>query len=280
MLSGVIVDNKDWYVVTSANLSLNRNKILDMGEESEIFVSPARSTGWDQYTGYSVLQVGKPMGQMRGLNYLGVWKSNEAEEASKYGKIPGDSKYEDLNGDYVIDGNDMKVIGNAMPKFTWAWNASVSYKDFDLNMIINGVQGNDVWNFTRYLYSGMISDCIIPTNRDVLNRWSPTNENSDYPNFSSSNVVEKQSNRWLENGSYLKLSNLTLGYTFSKLKKNTFVKDAKIYVSGQNLFTITKYKGYNPEGSNTQSGQDIAMGFDDAGYPAVRAYTIGVKFAF
>lgn len=280
MLNGVIVDNRDWHVSTSANLSLNRNKVLNMGEETEIFVSPSRATGWHQYTGYSILQVGESMGQMRGLNYLGVWKTAEAAEAAKFGKIPGDSKYEDLNGDYVIDGNDMKVIGNAMPKFTWAWNTSVSYKDFDLNMVVNGVQGNDVWNFTRFLYSGMFADCIIPTNKDVLNRWSPTNENSDYPNFSSSNVVEKQSSRWMESGSYLRLSNLTLGYTFSKLKRNTFVKDAKIYVSGQNLFTITKYKGYNPEGSNTQSGQDIAMGFDETGYPVVRSYTIGVKFAF
>lgn len=280
MLNGVLVDNKDWYVSTSANLSLNRNKVLDMGDEEEIFVSISRSAGWGDYVGYSVLQTGQPMGQMRGLNYLGVWKTSEAAEAAKFGKIPGDSKYEDLNGDYVIDGNDMQVIGNAMPDFTWAWNTSVVYKDFDLNIVVNGVQGNDVWNFSRYLYSGMVADCIIPTNRDVLNRWSPTNENSDYPNFSSSNVVEKQSSRWIEDGSYIRLSNLTLGYTFSKLKKNTFVKDAKIYVSGQNLFTITKYKGYNPEGSNTKSGQDIAMGFDEAGYPAIRSYTVGVKFSF
>lgn len=280
MLSGVILDSKDWYISTNVNLSLNRNKILNMGNEKEIFVSVTPQTGWSPYTGYSVLHVDEPLGQMRGLTYLGVWKSNEKEEAAKYGKVPGDSKYLDVNGDHVIDGNDMDVIGNAMPKFTYAWNTSVTFKDFDLNIIFNGVQGNKVWNFTRYLYSGMMSDCIIPTNREVLDRWSPTNENSDYPNFSSSNVVEKQSSRWLEDGSYLRLSNLTLGYTFSKLKKNTFVKEAKVYVSGQNLFTITKYKGYNPEGSNTQSGQDIATGFDEAGYPAIRSYMVGLKFAF
>lgn len=280
MLSGVIVDTKDWYFATSANISLNRNKILDMGDETEIFVSPNRETGWGEYTGYSVLQVGQPMGQMRGLTYLGVWKSHEAEEAAKYGKVPGDSKYKDLNGDYIIDGNDMEVIGNAMPKFTWGWNTALSYKNIDLNIVVTGVQGNDVWNFTRYLYSGMMSDCVIPTNREVLNRWSPTNENTDFPNFSSSNVVEQQSSRWIESGSYLRLSNLTLGYNFNRLSKTTFVKDAKVYVSGQNLFTITKYKGYNPEGSNTSSGQDVSMGIDEAGYPAIRSFTIGVKFAF
>lgn len=280
MLSGVILDNKDWYITTNANLSLNKNKILNMGNEKEIFVSVDQATGWHPYTGYSVLRVNEPLGQMRGLTYLGVWKTNEAEEAAKFGKQPGDSKYKDLNNDHVIDGNDMEVIGNALPKFTYAWNTTISYKNFDLNILFNGVQGNKVWNFTRYLYSGMISDCVIPTNPEVLNRWTPTNENTDFPAFSSSNVVEKQSSRWLENGSYLRLSNLTLGYTFNKLKRNTFVKDAKIYISGQNLFTLTKYKGYNPEGSNTKSGQDIATGFDEAGYPAIRSYTIGVKFAF
>ncbi len=273
MLSGILVDNKDWFVETSATFSLNRNKVLDMGEEEEIFVNS--SYGSRKYSGYSVLQVDKPIGQMYGYTYLGTWKSAEAEEAAKYGAVPGDSKFADLNGDHTINGEDMTVIGNALPKFTYSWNTTVSYKNWDLNLLFNGVQGNDIWNFTR----ATMNTGYVPTDVAVLDRWSPANENSGYPEFSNSNRNEEQSDRWLENGSYLRLSNLTLGYTFNQLKRNTFVQEAKLYVSAQNLFTITKYSGYNPE-SNTSGSSDTAFGYDASGYPAIRSFMVGVKFAF
>lgn len=212
---------------------------------------------------------------MYGYTYLGTWKSAEAEEAAKYGAVPGDSKFADLNGDHTINGEDMTVIGNALPKFTYSWNTTVSYKNWDLNLLFNGVQGNDIWNFTR----ATMNTGYVPTDVAVLDRWSPANENSGYPEFSNSNRNEEQSDRWLENGSYLRLSNLTLGYTFNQLKRNTFVQEAKLYVSAQNLFTITKYSGYNPE-SNTSGSSDTAFGYDASGYPAIRSFMVGVKFAF
>lgn len=273
MLSGIVVENKDWFVETSATLSLNRNKMLNMGKEEEIFVNS--SYGSRVYTGYSVLHVGEPIGQMYGWQYQGTWKSNEAAEAAKYGSVPGDSKYADLNGDHKIDGEDMSVIGHALPKFTYSWNTTLSYKNWNLNILFNGVQGNDIWNFTR----ATMNTAYVPTDVAVLDRWSPKNENSNYPEFSNSNRNETQSDRWLENGSYLRLSNLTLGYTFNQLKRNTFVKDAKLYISAQNLFTITNYSGYNPE-SNTSGSSDTAFGYDASGYPAIRSFMVGVKFAF
>lgn len=273
MLSGVLVDNKDWFVETSATLSLNRNKVLNMGDEKEIFITSRY--GSRVYDNYSVLHINEPIGQMYGLIYLGTWKSSEAAEAAKYGFVPGDSKYVDRNGDYTIDGEDMTVIGNALPKFTYSWNTTVSYKNWDLNILFNGVQGNDIWNFTR----ATLNSGYVPGDVAVLDRWSPTNEDSMYPEFSNSNRNEEQSNRWIENGSYLRLSNLTLGYIFNQLKGSTFVRDAKIYVSAQNLFTITKYSGYNPE-SNMSGNNDTAFGYDASGYPAIRSFMVGVKFAF
>ncbi len=278
-LNGILLRTQDWYITTGANISFNNNKILHLGEDDEdVFVS-ARS-GWTTYSSYCILQKDKPLGQMYGLTYLGTWKSSEEAEAAKYGNIPGDARYLDIDENYTIDGEDMSVIGSGLPKYTWSWNLSLTYKDFDLSVLVNGVHGNDVWNFTRYLYEGQNSDVKVPTSTAILNRWSTSNENSDIPNFSNSNVDEKQSNRWIEDGSFVRLSNVTLGYTFNNLLKNTFVRNAKIYVSGQNLFTITGYSGFNPEASVTSSSQDSAIGYDSAGYPALRSYIIGFKFSF
>jgi len=278
-LHGILLNNRDWYISTDANISFNQNKILHLGQDDEdVFVSSTQS--YTSYTSYCVLQKGKPLGQMYGLTYLGTWKSSEATEAAKYGNVPGDSKYLDVDNNYTIDGEDMSVIGHGLPDYTWSWNVSVSYRNFDLNVLFNGVQGNDVWNFTRYLYESQNSDVTIPTSTAILNRWSTSNENSNIPGFSSSNVNQKQSSRWIEDGSYVRLSNVTLGYTFNNLLKNTFVRNAKVYFSGQNLFTITDYSGYNPEASGLDASQDCAIGYDSAGYPALRSYIIGFQFSF
>ena len=278
-LHGILLDTRDWYISTDANISFNRNKILHLGQDDEdVFVSSRQNS--TSYTSYCVLQKGKPLGQMYGLTYLGTWKSSEETEAAKYGNIPGDSKYTDVNGDYTIDGEDMDVIGQGLPDYTWSWNVGVSYRNFDLNFLFNGVHGNNVWNFTRFLNEAQNSDVKIPTSTANLNRWSTSNESSDIPNFSSSNVNQKQSSRWIEDGSYLRLSNVTLGYRFSNLLKNTFVRNAKVYFSGQNLFTITNYSGYNPEASGLNASQDRAIGYDSAGYPALRSYILGFQFSF
>jgi len=277
-LKGILLNNNDWFISTGANISFNRNKVLDLGDQDQIFVSTR--SGWTSYSSYSILQKDKPLGQMYGYTYLGTWKSGEAAEAAKYGNVPGDSKYLDIDKNYSIDGEDMKVIGKGLPQYTWSWNLDMSYKNFDLNVLVNGVQGNDVWNFTRFIYEGQNGDVTVPTSTAMLNRWSTSNESSNIPTFSTTNIDEKQSSRWIEDGSYVRLSNVTLGYTFDHLLKGTFIHNAKVFISGQNLLTITDYSGYNPEASVSGSGQDSAIGYDSAGYPALRSYVIGVKLSF
>lgn len=279
MLTGIILDQKELELTTSVNLSTNRNKILDMGDEEEKYIS------YGNYGGYTVLQKGKPLGQFRGLIYEGVWKSHEAGEAARFGRVPGDSKYRNLKvaeagQDEVIDGEDMTVIGNALPKFVWGWNTSLVYKNFDLSVFFNGIYGNDVWNFTRFLLISGTTDVKVPPSTEIKNRWTPTNENTNIPGFSATNSNMKQSSQYIEDGSFIRLSNLTLGYTFDKLKKSTFVRDAKVYVSAQNLFVLTKYKGLDPESSVTPDNMDTVQGFDDATYPSTRSFVVGVKFAF
>jgi TonB-linked SusC/RagA family outer membrane protein len=288
MLTGVIADRKDFQLITSANLSLNRNKILDMGEEKEIFVNWANAGA--SYSGYSVLHVGEPLSQFRGYIWDGIWQENEAAEAALFNSRPGDSKYRNIKTETdpsvaeQITVDDMTIIGNGLPDFIWGWNTTAFYKDFDLNIYINGMQGNDVWNFTRHLITAHHVDVPVSTSREILNRWTPSNPGAKIAAFSATDNNRRQSSQYVEDGSFMRLSNITLGYTFNRLLKNTFVRDAKIYISAQNLFILTKYSGYDPESSVTptsgDSNADKVQGFDDACYPPTRSFILGVKFSF
>ena len=178
----------------------------------------------------------------------------------------------------------MTIIGNSNPKFIWGWNTTVAWKNWDLSMYIYGIQGNDVWNFTRYLITGYTTDTKVPTSRDILNRWTPTNENTDIARFSTTTGSQRQASQWVEDGSFARMGNLTLGYTFGNLVRNSFFREAKVYISSQNLFILTKYKGFDPESSLTpttgDSFADKIQGFDDACYPPTRSFILGVKFTF
>ena len=287
LLEGVIVDNRDFQLTTSFNIAMNRNKVLDMGDEDELFVK--WTVGASNHDGYAVLQKGQPMGQFRGAVFDGVWKTSEAAEAAKFNKVPGDYKYKNLSpaadgaSGEVISGDDYTVIGNALPKLTGGWNTNITYKDWDLNIFFNAVQGNDVWNLTRYLLMGQGTDSKIPLLRDEVRRmWSPSNENTDIGGFSTTQGSIRQSSQYIEDGSFIRLSNLTLGYTFNNLRKKTFVDNAKVYVSAQNLFVLTKYSGLDPEASmiGNDGDEDTIQGMDDCTYPPTRTFIIGVKFAF
>ena len=287
LLSGVIVDRKDFQLISSINLSMNRGKILDMGDQKEILVN------WDNqgspHNGYSALRVGEPMGIYRGYVFDGVWKSNEAAEAQQFNRSPGDYKYRNITkaepgSAEQLDDKDMTIIGNSNPKFTWGWNTTAVYKNWDLSVYIYGIQGNDVWNFTRHLITGYSTDVKIPTSREILNRWSPSNENVNIAKFSNTTGTQRQSDQWVEDGSFIRMGNITLGYTFNNLIKNSFIRDAKVYISSSNLFIITKYKGFDPESSMTPTTGDTmsdkVQGFDDACYPPTRSFVLGVKFSF
>lgn len=283
MLTGIIVDNRDFQLTTSANLSLNRNKILKLIENvDELLVNWSYRAS--SYNGYSVLKVGEPMGVYRGYTFDGVWKTAEADKALPFNRFPGDYKYKDINDDKKLNNDDMTIIGNSNPAFIWGWNTTAAWKNWDLSMYIYGIQGNDVWNFTRALITGHTTDTKVPTSREILNRWTPSNENTNIAGFSKTTGTERQSDQWIEKGSFARMGNLTLGYTFNNLIKNSFFRDAKIYVSSQNLFIITKYKGFDPESSLTptsgDSYADKVQGFDDACYPPTRSFIFGIKFTF
>ena len=274
MLNGMVVDREDLRLQTGFNISANRSKVLDLGGAEEIYTNGGYNIGTNPF----IVKVGEPLGQFRGYVYEGVWKTPEAAEAAKVQRQPGDAHYLNVNGDGEISGPDMMKIGSAIPDFTWGWNTTLQWKDFDLNLLFNGSQGNDVWNFTRWLPMSFSTDARYATAREVLDRWTPKNENSDIPGITTSTNTLQQTSQFVEDGSFIRLSNITLGYNLPlSLMKSWKISQARFYVSGQNLFVITKYKGFDPELSTTPNSSDVAVGIDNSTYPAFRTFTVGVR---
>lgn len=284
----VTLGQRDITWTSSLNVSYNDNKVLDLGDEDRISYRTTKG-GYSLSEDFMFLVEGEPFGQMYGYGYEGTWKSSEADEAAKYGQLPGDPKYTDVDGDYVIDDNDLKIIGNAMPEWVFGWNNSVTFKNFDISMLWQGTQGNDVFNQTRI----RLERPGEGTSSRLLDRWTPDNQDTDIPAFiddltrqnaglsSTVNIGgDQRLSRWVEDASYLRLKNLTVSYqlpaqTLSRLKVNSI----RIFISGTNLITFTGYTGYDPEVSSFNSS-DATIGVDFSNYPVAKTYTLGASISF
>lgn len=279
-LSGDPFSSKSFKWNTSFNFTLNRTKVTDLGGLEEYFPGTRYGAGEAIASGF-VVREGEPLGQFYGFDYLGVWKSSEAAEAAKFGVKPGDSRYRDLNGDNSINTNDLTVIGNAYPDFVLGLNNSFQYKNFSLNLFLQGRSGGNVFNMNRWYILGMGAAARHPTSPEIMNRWTPSNENTDIPAVSTTNRNLMQSSRWLEDGSFIRVKNVNLSYSLPKniipLKSMT---ELRMYVSAQNLFTFTSYKGYDPEASQTESDLDTDFGIDSGSYPNPRLFTFGLDVTF
>lgn len=252
---------------TRFTFALNRNKVIALADhQNEILLG---NPGLPGFANTLWLQVGEPLGVFRGYSYDGVWKSSEIEQAKKYGASPGDAKYVDQNNDGAIDSKDIVNIGNAQPGFSLGWNNSLSFRGFDLNVFLQGVQGNSIYNLSRVRF-----ETGDATSRAILNRWKPGDENTNIPSFKGSNDGRLNSSRWLEDGSYIRLKNISVGYTFPKSSLNVIgVNQLRIYASASNWLTFTSYSGFDPESS---SGVDTHAGVDLATYPSQKTITIGL----
>ena len=226
--------------------------------------------------GSYVQMVGQPMGTFLGYQYAGVWKSEESSIAALYGAKPGDAKYVDLNRDGVIDSDDIGIIGNAQPKFTYGINNTFRYRGFDLNVFFQGVYGNDVYNQNRVRRESYSGGASFPTSPVIADHWTPQNQ-TDVPAFSGTEYVN--SSRWVEDGSYFRLKNITLGYSLPKTVLNKMhLNQLRVSVSGTNLWTITNYSGYDPEAS---MGMDAyGAGIDRGIYPSSKSWSVGLDITF
>ena len=275
-LTADVIRTKDWNWKSTLNFATVKNKVTSLGDEFQIF-DKTDLTGLNGQPAF-VYQVGESLGTFWGLKYLGPWQKDEAAEAAKYGCVPGDAHYEDLDGNFSIDGSDYQIIGCGMPKHTLGWNNTVTYKNFTLNAFFQGVFGVEKMNFTRCLHTMGDRDARYATLSDAKDRYIPgVQENAWLPAWSNSSKWEAQSTLFMEDASYLRLKNISLSYDF-KVKK---LADFKVSLSATNLFTITGYKGVDPESSNVGgSGSDIMQGIDYGAYPNSRTYTLGLEITF
>lgn len=279
-LGATPVNTRDFSWNTEVNYSAVDNKILKLtDEEDRLFHDP--NVGWGLTpTSEFVLEVGKPMAGMWGVNYLGTWKPGEAAEAAKYGAVPGDSRYEDINNDFVIDDNDYQVIGYGLPKYTMGWNNTFNYKGVELNVLLQGVFGFDKMNLMQAAALTSYGDIRYPNMADILNRYIPgQNETSDVPAFSDTNQHIVQSSRFVSKGDFLRIKNVSLAYTIPKRILND-VAALKLSASVTNLYTFTSYTGLDPEISNIGAGSDAGQSIDYGGYPIPRVLTFGLTLTF
>ncbi|HEY6975877.1 MAG TPA: TonB-dependent receptor [Chitinophagaceae bacterium] len=273
---------------TGFNISGNRNKVLNLGDVDKLGYRTTKG-GYSVNEPFMYLVVGEPFGQMYGYGYEGTWKESESKEAAAYGQLPGDRKFTDVNHDGAIDENDLKVIGNAFPDFIFGWTNRLSYKDFELTFLIQGSQGNDLFNEGRI----RLESPGEGTSTRLLDRWTPENQDTDVPAFIDEKTREdanltstvaigsdQRLERWVEDASYVRLKNITLAYNFPRsLINKIHLSNLRIYVSGTNLITLTNYTGYDPEVSS-YNGNDAQIGVDFSNYPQSKIVNFGINISF
>jgi TonB-linked SusC/RagA family outer membrane protein len=200
------------------------------------------------------------------------------------GTQAGDLMFKDQNGDGKIDNNDRVFLGSFIPKMTYSFTLGANFKNFDASVFFYGVQGNKVYNAARVITEGMVR--FFNAGTQVLDAWTPTHTNTNIPRAISSypNQNARPSTRFLEDGSFLKMKNLMIGYTFpgNSLQSMTkgAVKNIRLYVSAQNLLTFTKYTGYDPEVGNRTPNSSLTSGIDFAVYPQPKAFQVGLQAGF
>ena len=262
---------------TNVNVSFNRNKVIALGPTGDRILS---SSGVGDT---HVTMIGEPIGSFFGYKQLGVYKDQADLDSYPHfiDSKPGDVKYEDVNGDKKLDATDRTVIGNNQPKFIYGFTNTFGYKGFELNVVFNGVQGGKILNLSRRFFDNLEGTANNLTT--VLNRWhspdQPGNGIEPRANSRSTGQNNAISSRWVEDGSFLRIQNITLGYKIPQmLLEKVKIQSARIYLSAQNPVTWSKYLGYNPEVSGYEGA--LTGGVDYGSYPLANTFIIGLNLGF
>ncbi len=263
---------------TTFNISGNRNKVLELATPAPIF-----GVGNPNFTNQTgIIRVGDPVGSYWGLVRLGTWGTDEAAEAAKFnyrgGKpvLPGDIKYLDVNGDYLINDADRMIIGNAYPDFYGSLINTFRYKNFDLTLDLQFSYGNEVLDMTKHSGEDRVS--IANSYRSVLNAWTPENQGSPIAAIRDTRAgyVTNVDTHWVEDGSFLRGRNLLLGYNVpSRVSERLKLNTLRVYGSVQNFFLATKFKGNDPE--VTTYANVFAQGQTFFDYPKPTTYMFGLS---
>lgn len=291
-VSTVNVKTKDFNWSSNFNISFNQSKVLDLVENQQ---SLSRAIGWDN--GYSstplyLTQIGGPMGQFYGFVFDGIYQTSDfnvtpsgaytlkgdvVDNGNSRNTIqPGDMKYKDINGDGIVNTSDKTIIGRGLPIHTGGFTNNFNYKRFDLNVFLQWSYGNDIYNANRMVFEG---NSLLKQNLNqfasYVDRWTPTNPSNTIPRVKGEGP-KVYSSRVIEDGSFLRLKTVSLGYNFdAKLLKKVNLKSLRVFTSGQNLLTFTKYSGMDPEVSVRNSA--LTPGFDYSAYPRARTIVFGLS---
>ncbi|MDX2305674.1 MAG: TonB-dependent receptor [Microscillaceae bacterium] len=260
---------------TSIVISANRNKVLSLGPGITEFIpiNPANSNRPSE-----IVRVGEPLGNFYMYQADGVFQEGDNFALSPSQNVrPGSQKYKDLNGDDKVTQADISIVGNAQPLFIGGITNTFRYKNFDLTIFLQGSFGNKIFSNTKALLE--IGSGFTGASATLLDRWTPTNTDTDV-HRAIEDPSPTLSDRFVENGSYLRLKNLSLGYTLPKeLASKVKLQNARIYVSLQNYITWTNYTGFDPEVS--RNGQDnLYSGFDYGSYPGTKSIQTGISLTF
>ena len=261
---------------TTANISFNRNEVVDLGSTGAL-------TGILQRVPITRTEEGLPIGQYYGHQVEGIFRDIEEVESSPFQEVgtrPGDLKFKDLNGDDVINDFDRTFIGSPHPDFTVNLINDLSYRNFDFTFFLRGVYGNEVYNLLKRDLAG--TGAWVNQSIEVQDRWTIDNPDGTSPraNGNDPNANRRVSDRFVEDGSFIRLQNISLGYNVPSTKTQKFsISSCRIYLSGQNVFTLTEYTGYDPEiGSFNQN--PLINGVDNGRFPVARSYTFGINLNF
>ena len=266
-LNTVNITSNDFTWSTNFNISVNKNKVI------------ALTGGADIFSGRGVIREGEPVGSFFGYVRLGTWGTDEADEASRYLRLPGDVKYQDVNNDGQINDRDRVIIGKGIPDGFGSLINTFKYKNFDLTLDLQFTYGNDVSFASQH--SSEDRQGIANSFATVLNAWTPENQNTSiaqwrpipagYDTFDDSHRVQ--------DADFIRGRNLLLGYNFSSgITERLRLNRLRLYASMQNFFLITKYDGYDPEVSTSGSPFDQGVALYD--YPKPRVFMVGLNVGF
>lgn len=258
------------------NIAFNRNKILSTNDNSDRILS-----GSVDGRASNISEVGKPIGLFYGFILDGVYSPEDIAnpDVAKYpGATAGWPRYRDLNGDGIVSEIlDYTALGSPHPKFTYGFSSSLAYRDFDFSVSLNGRKGGYIMNGIRQTTDNMQG--LFNVGKEWANRWRSPENPGDGIHAAGPQIVHRVNTLWLEDASFLRITNLTLGYTVPGRLFNA-AKRFRLYVTAQNLLTLTKYKGANPEGQASNVNSTLSPGFDTNAYPVARTFTAGFNVKF
>jgi TonB-linked SusC/RagA family outer membrane protein len=270
-INAKLVDTKVLQWTLLANIAKNVNKVIKLGI-NDFIVSD------------HIVQEGQPLGLFYGYIFDGVVQAGEESATAvpswNDGDVQaGDARYVDVVKDNVIDNSDRTILGNIHPKFTYGFSSSLNYKDLDLSLAFQGSYGNHLYNALRLNLETPTQ--IYNASKVLTDRWTPTHTNTNVPKAQPASFINLDS-RYIEDASYLRLKDITLGYTLPERYTKFARAQVRLFVSGQNLLTFTKYQGYDPEASRNGDDEtnELELGVDLGAYPTAKSFLAGISITF